>query len=46
MIPTPTVIAIHHNYQHIPESLNVQQDKALKLVEMYVLCRMKTKVAG
>jgi len=43
MISTSTVIAIHHNYQILPESLNVQQDKALKLVEMYVLCRMKAR---
>jgi len=46
MIPTSTVIAIHHNFQHLPESLNVQQDKALKLVHMWMLQRVKSKVAG
>ena len=44
MIPISTVIHIHHNFQHLPESLNVHHDKTLKLVNLYVLCRMAITV--
>ena len=43
MIPTSTVIAIHHNFQHIPESLNVQQEKVWALVDQYLLHRVKSR---